>query len=476
LSKLDTSQEKISKQQIVTAVKDTFINRTAVSPTLFPAVFDTLLTYTEGVPVIVEYYKRRIPYINKQSGDVSFSLERAAVHSSYDLVHQFELRIKDQLNINIDPDTTETKIDGEGIIYPGFSPNIGDIFLLKLPDEQIGVFIVDLVTPLSIRKGTSFSVNFHMYLYLDNTVYDKLSASVAEELYFDKQNYFDDEITLLTDNSYNSLIRLKNVRSDIISRIINKFYHKIERTIVRPDGIYDAFIIEFLGNKISVADSRTDICQLANIYIESFPRTIWSALLNHDISEFTSYAYTLYNYKAYLWDTNISNIDDFPIVYLKEHDVEYELRRLTSVKFNANDPEPRTLSYHFSSALYYAIIRSYEDGTAVTSIPDISADMDADDRFYDNNYEEAYSFVSDQYEPLSYFHDMTVDLGSNNDMGLPELEYLIFDYLVNDNIDTTYLVDKVLAKFPFVKLNGNDQFYYFPVLIHLIDVALKRLT
>ncbi len=474
-TRLGSSQQVIESKHIDTAVKNTFINRTAISPDTYGDIFGAILTYPEGVEVTVEYYKRRIPYINKQTGDHSFSLERAAVHSSYDLIKQLQFRIKDELNIEIDPNSTETKIDGECIMYPGLSPNVGDIFYLNLPDDNIGVFIVDLVTPLSIRKGTNYLINFHLYAFLDDTIHDKLESSVVDVLYFDKQKYFDENVTLLSDDSYHQLVKLKNTRSKLINLMMSQFHDTYEKTLIRSDTLYDPYLVKFMTDKVSVHDTKRDICQIAPTYLDIFPNTIWSALIDNSLThlDITSHRYVKYNF--YLWDVTISNLDEQPIVFLHGEDFKEKEDRIQDIGFADRSVTDKYLSYHFSSNLYYALIHAFET-SPITNISDHLGDIDSDTRYTNHLYDTAYSLVTKQYEPLEYFYTCGITLGSNNDIGLSEFEYLIYDKLINDNVDIPFLVDDVLSTFPFTHLTDNDKFYYIPVLIHLSDVAIRRLT
>jgi hypothetical protein len=474
-STLDGNVNPITSADITEASKDTFINRTAISPQTYPDIYGTLLSYVEGIPVPVEYFRKRVPYINNQAVDTSFSLERAAVHTSYDLVHNFEIVIQNQLTIEVDPETSETKVSGEAIIYPGFNPNPGDVFYFRLPDANIGVFVVDSAIPLSIAKGTHYQIAFHLTNYLNDQIDAKLRASVAEELYFDKQHYFSDEVCLLSTVSYNQLNTLLSSRKAIINRIITKFYNNSEHTIIRPDGIYDAFLVEFLMSKISISDNRRDICQISNTYIDAYDWSIWKAITDQDITQFRYSAYGLNYYTTYLWDTNISNVDNFRIVTLVDTEIGIDIGRTSPAVFEPTDIEPLIVSYHFSNRLYYSIIRSFEDASVITDIVPLLLDMSDDPRIFPNYRNEFFSINDLQYHPIEYFDVHSKTTGSNNDIHLPEIEFFIFDYLVNNNIDVTYLVDSVLSKFPFKGMKDIDQFYYLPLLLHLIDVSIPRI-
>ena len=504
----------ITTADIATAVKDTFVNRTAIAPETYPEIFGALLQYTTGVPIVVEYFKKRASYINSQTIDVSFSLERAAVQSSYDLVHNLEIRISEQLSVEINQETTETSVNGTGTIYPGFVPNVGDIFYLKLPDNNVGVFIINSTQPLSIYRGTHYQVGFHLLSNLTSTIDAKLRESVSDELWYDKQVYFNEEATLLSDVSYHQLKSLLRYRAAMISRLLSQFYNVVEKTIIAPNNIFDTYLIEYLLNKISVNDSRKDLCQMGNPYIQYFENCIWKTFLTQDISVLSSMGYTLGRYQQYLFDANMSDIDRHDIVVLMSPTSGFDEGRLTQIGFNESgatyeseisvnqelniermqDPDvtfidiikqrralmdanrvKATVSYYFSDRFYYALIHSYESGVEITDMTPLLPSIANDDRIYKNLNSTFYSVSDNAYHDITFFDTLSKTTGSNNDMHIPEIEYMIFDFILNDNVDIKYLVENVLAKFPFAAMTGTDQLYTTALLLHLVDVSLNRI-
>lgn len=474
--KSESGDTAISANDIDVGVRDTFINKSAIVPETYPDIYGTLLSFTEGIPVIVEYFKRRAPYINTQSIDTSFSAERSSVHFSFDLVHNFEIRLKENLEISIDPATTETAINGVAIIYPGFKPNVGDMFYMKLPDAKIGVFIVNITQPLTITRGTHYQIEFHFDGFLTAQTEERMKTVVSEEFWFDKQRYFSDEAALLTSKSYNQLELLVKCRSAIISRLMNKFYNTSEKTIVRPDGIYDPFLVEYLTNKITIRDSRRDLCQIFNPFINKFDNTIWQAFLNQDISTLMFIGYTLHYYQQYLYDVNTSNIDKFRVVSLVDPYTPFDVNRFTPAKFEITDLNFRTVNYVFSNRFYYAILKSFEQAGALTAFTDDDKQaMLTDSRIFENLSNDFYSFVDNTYHSIDFFDTLSIGTGSNNDLHLPEMEFIIFDFIINNNINIIYLTEKVLNKFPFSTMKPLDQLYYSASLLNIIDSAINRI-
>lgn len=474
--KSQSGDSLITTNDIATAVEDTFINRTAINKATYPDIYGTLLSFTEGIPTIVEYFRKREAFINRQTIDTSFSGERSAVQFSFDLIHNFEIRLKEQVEIDIDPEAAEVTINGTAIIYPGFKPNVGDVFFLKLLDNRIGAFIVNTTKPLSIAHGTHYQIEFHFDTFINQDYVNKIKASVSNEYYFDKQKFFSDENALLTSVSYEQLQSLLQYRKSLISNIMNTFYNRAEKTIVVPANMYDMYLVEYLLNKIGVNDTNRSFGHFPNPFIDRFSNTIWYAFLNQDLSVLSYIAYTLIFYQQFIFDANTSNIDYFRQVHLINADVLLDARRMKQLKFNDTDLAFRTVSYVFSNRFYYTIIKSFETTNAITELTDVELQEMADDqRFYENLENSFYSVSDNAYHPIEYFDTLSTSTGSNNDIHLPEIEYLIFDFIVNNNINSTYFLENVLSKFPFVRMTSKDKLYYSAIFIHLIDILIRRL-
>ena len=473
--KSTSGDTRITSSDIAESARSAVTYRSALSPTNYPDIYGTLLSYPSGVPVIVEYYKKRGPYIATQTIDTSFSGERAAIHFSFDCIHNLEIRIDGELEFDTNVEATELMITGTAIVYPGIKPNLGDIILMKLPDGIIGVFVVNLTEPLSIRRGSHYKINFHLDSNLNEATMLKLKEATVDELYFEKQHFFSDEAALLTSTSYNQIETLVRHKQAIISRIMNKFYSVSEKTVICPNAIYDPFLIEYLMNKISINDCRKHLTMLANPFVASFENTIWMSYLNQDITSLSLIGYILHKYRQYLFDVNMSNIDIFRMISLIDPNKSFDPARFVQEKFNITDPDYRAVSYYFSDRFYYALLQSFETGSPIIDILPLIDDMSSDTRIYQNLNTSFYSFIDNTYHDIEFFDSCVKATGSNNDLHIPEYEYLVYDFIINNNIDIDYLINKVLSQFPFNKMTEYDQLYLMSILLHLIDVAIIRI-
>ncbi len=478
LSDSSSNSQPITHEDIANTNGNTFINRTSIDFKQYPRIFEALTSFVDGSPVVVEYFRKVIPYINKQTGDASFSLEEAAIHSSYDLIHKLEFKLQEQLNIEIDPETVEASVTGAGIMYAGLKPNAGDVFYLMLPDDQVGAFIVNEATPLSIHRGSNYMIKFHIFEYVNEDFDASIRSSVVQELHFDKQYYFADQVALLTDDVYLNLKTLEEFRKDMIQRMFSLFYNREEKTLLRTDGVYDAYVVEFLSNKISINDHRLRINQISSMYLDKYRETIWKSMLEMDMNNLTYHGHYIGEYQAQLWDSNLSALGEYPVLIPhKASDILSE--RITPFQFqDVNEVDFPIATYGFSNRLYMPLHKKFNDGVFLDFLTtDIEYAIKYADTelFYPSIIQEAYCVEQDTYIPLADFSTQAVIDVSNNLAHIPELEYMIYDLVINRNVDIPYLLTSVIPRYPFTNMSDMDKFYFFPVLLHLTDIALTRL-
>lgn len=340
----------------VADVKDTFINRTSIMPSRYPDIYGTLMDYVHGSQMKVEYYNQHTPMINKQTHEIDLSSFRHSIHTDYMLVHDFEVKMEGQLDITYDDETTEMIIIGTALVYPGFIPNLGDVLLYKLPDAQIGMFVITNIFRLSIQQGSYHRVTFSLYKFADEDDLTKLNTSVSSEVYFDKQKYLSGNSTLLSSTDYLYLKDLRQYRAALIQYYFNKFFSNDLQTIIRPDGIYDPYIIEFLHTKVSLFDTRKRPMQIYPEVTDHFS-SIWFMLSEGesiDVSTLVFKTFTIQHETA-IWASNVTQLINRPFIQLDD-------RGLLNAKQNLRiigDEEDST--YIFSRFFYSGTLEFMSD-------------------------------------------------------------------------------------------------------------------
>lgn len=434
LADLSSRQSNLlSEKNITDANKDSFINRTALSPSRYSGIYDSLLKYTEGIPIVVDYFKRNISYIEKRSAEVTFSLERSDVEYSFTHIHHMEMKLKDQLDIQYDPETTETTIEGSGLIYPGIEPNIGDLFLFELPDNLIGVFVINNVIRLSIQQGSHNEIVFHLLQFLDTDIQDKINANIVEHLYFSKQKYLSNDVTLLKDVSYNHLKALSDYKKKILKLYMSRTYNESLMSISYLDDttcIYDPLVVEFLNYSISVKDKNRNIDQLVgNLSDRNFNTSLWQGIISKNIFDIRDKNGITIKGSFDIWDAGISSITN-SVITISTNRVE--LSEVETDGFFLLD-NSEILPYVFSEKFY--------------ELFDLSDEELNDDDFIDNNF-----------------------------VNLDEFELFLVRFMVNGTLDIDDFITRFLSKYPFSAMTHKEFFYTLPIYLYIINFGIYDIS
>lgn len=307
--------EKEYTKELVNSTRDILTTRTSISPDKYPDIFTGLIKYSEGSSISVTYFRRYGGYLNKQSEDYSFSLLKSDVSLSYDKIYNLPIILKDPLETSFDAETGETTIEGTGYLYPRTDPRIGDIFLYTLQDNSIGLFIINNIERLSISSNTKFEISFHLYSFTTQEILDKLETNVREIYYFDKAKYMEDDVILLKQDDYQTLVKIKKLERQLPTQYILEYYNKASYTLLYKNEaaipettIYDPYIIEFLHNTIDVTDSQKSVKQLFGHKVDyNYEASIWNAISRRNINLLRYFYNAIAIVKPTIYDAHVTS-------------------------------------------------------------------------------------------------------------------------------------------------------------------------
>lgn len=233
------------------------------------------MLYLEGAPVTVTYYKTSHAPIDIRTGPSDISQLGHSVHKDFTKIHDLEMRLQGDLAGNFQDEDNSFEVTGEAVLYPGFEPNVGDIFFLSLGNGKIGEFKVDNKTPMTYRQGKCYKISFNLLRYVTAQSAAKLEEGVRETLYFDKKMYAGEGAwTLLTHESFITYKSLESLRKELIQHYMNKFFATDSGSFLRPDGIYDPYVVSFWRKKLSWSDINRKIDQLTH-RVRDYHKCIW---------------------------------------------------------------------------------------------------------------------------------------------------------------------------------------------------------
>ena len=265
--------------------KNTFNNQQAINIDRRAQIVNYMKGFAEGSPITVTYYKDQNPETDI-GGKLKISeFDMNDVHYSYLRIHGFEMRLTAALSYEHDRENgQESRLTGEAICYPGFRPEMGDRFTMEIDHGTIGLMTIDEIPErTAIRSSTYHRIHFWLTNIMSDEVQQALDNRVRDEAWFDKKRFLNEPGALLLHDEVVELKFLHKQYHQMASYYISKFFErKVYRSIIRPDEVYDPYIVDFLHQ---IIDYRS-MGGLPIQFMEDAPYmdvNIWRAILKETI-------------------------------------------------------------------------------------------------------------------------------------------------------------------------------------------------
>jgi hypothetical protein len=258
-------------------IKDTFSNKTAFNPERYIDILGSLMAYPEGSLIKVTYLSTKVPSIDKRSHVTDISKSRDIVHDNYIRIHNFELKLSNAINSSYNQESGHHDFIGEAVAYPGFEPFTSDMFLYEIGNRKIGLFRLTNVEPMTIRQGTYYKINFKLYEYITDELLKDIESKIIDEQFFDKEKYFNDHHTLLKHKDYIQLETLRQLKKELAKKYFHFFYDELMQTIIRPDKLYDPYIVKYILQKVDLQTIGFLPLMLIT-YLPDYDDSIWGYL------------------------------------------------------------------------------------------------------------------------------------------------------------------------------------------------------
>ena len=473
-----------------------FIYQTSYDPGRFHDTFGTMMQYVSGTPIRVTYYKQILSDNLERTAFADTDFVEDDSHIDLEQILNFEFRTESQFNFSWDSDKGMATFSGEGITYPGFEPTVGDMFLYKIHDA-FGIFVLTHVEPLSLRQGAYHRINFILRSRLNDSDRKTLLSRVRSSSVFDIQKCLGEKLTLLKHEKYIALEKLREIRVSLSKYYNHIFYDELIDSYIRPDGVYDPYVVKYMLKKNDSFIIKRRPMQL--VIIDDYLDTIWSMFtdIKHSNIAALKQVYTTSKKIDNIFGTQINGLMNREYVVLldsmediqsnnnntnnthtsKKDKLEYQINRPDPIfgihKEDNIDEEAicDTDEAHTHHHIYYYKPNIhhnhnhtfFKQPSCGTTIPPclprpIIPVLDKDD---------VVTVSPDGY----YIFDNVFYNGLTSQMSI--FEKLVYEYISTGNIDvdtTVYEVSK------YRKLSKDRLFYNGPLYIGLIDAAIAAIT
>ena len=269
-------------------IRDTFINNTAFNHDSFDSNKSLVAGYIQGQIIKVTYFSQNTPPTDIQSQQVDLVTGMSEnTQLSLTQIRDFELRLQNELSYDFDADENISSVESSAATWPGFEPKVGDAFFYELRNGNIGVFVIGSVQRAVLGQETYHIISFTLQQLLDKVLRDKYISGTTDVYYFDKKKFLVGSTSYLTSNDYAIKNRLLDLRPAIINRFVEEYYDPTLGSFIRPDNVYDPYLVEYWKRKVNIYENETRPVQLL-INVSNYNRTIWSLMTGNPIKSFAN--------------------------------------------------------------------------------------------------------------------------------------------------------------------------------------------
>lgn len=140
-----------------------------------------ILPYLEGSPWVVMWYSN---VLNKDNQLTGTTPARENTYHPLRSIKNLVMRVTSPLATSQDATSKEMISTGTAIVYGGWVPNTGDIFIGDIGDGRDGQFIIVNTERLSIQKDAAYRVEYEQRGYASPEIIADLEAKTTERFVF----------------------------------------------------------------------------------------------------------------------------------------------------------------------------------------------------------------------------------------------------------------------------------------------------
>ena len=255
-------------------------DKVAIDTTTYPQATGALLGYAAGHRIRVTYFNQLNLGSSVRTNVADWENESNLVNVAYARINNFEITLKNAVNFDYNPDKGNANLEGQALIYPQFKPLIGDVILYPIGEGKLMLMRVSSVQPLSWRNEHYTEISYYSFSYADAAKLSQLQTATRYTYWFDKNTYLLNGAVLLEESYYRDLRDLKIFRNVLAQYYYRQFFDLALNTYIRPDGIYDPYVTEYMANMVSVTEVDRRPSQIYRDTFLTYQNTLWHRLLD----------------------------------------------------------------------------------------------------------------------------------------------------------------------------------------------------
>lgn len=419
---------------------------------------ESLITQVSGSILIITLFNQILGSNDQTKPQAQ---ELGAPWQQYHRINAMETRLQGDFSFSFEEEGAERTVTGTLVTYPGVVPKIFDPFYADAGDGRTGNFQITGVEPLSYMKQACYSVRFQLLARDDQRRMADLDAKTVKTSHFVADFMRFGKNPILIDSLFHDYRTLFRTSETMIGEYMRLNFSEISQTLVIPGQdftCYDPFLVSAVLSILETTEHpllRKVSAHNTDAQYAFRTTTVWNALLQMEPSHLhlacqrmglvqKGVARNRANYGGVYW----SRID--MIMYPMEAREDADAMRWPSPVVTpvplAQGPAPvrdfnRLIRQKDTTAVIVVEARDPED-----KVPNIH-NVDCDDYYV--------------FSKAFYEEDYT---------GMSHLEKLVWSVLNQNELDVPKLAELVAQSKFWDKL---ERFYYVPVLMILITLALR---
>lgn len=256
--------------------------------------YSNLLTHLEGYKWIVDYYSQ---YLTKDMEPTHLSLSRDSIYQQFLRIKRFEFRVDSPLSPTQDATTKEFTVQGTGVIYPGFKPNVGDFFVAEIGDGRDAIITITEVEEPTIFKDVAYRIQYRVMDWMDKEYQKIIAGKVVNTKVFVKDFFDYGKNPVIEEDEYLDWVRMSDAIDSLTEYHYNRFVSPEYKNLVIPgqstnivDPNFSNYCTDWLHGPYDREFSNITADRAATLTEE----TLWHLLISGDLTKLRTMSYEQY--------------------------------------------------------------------------------------------------------------------------------------------------------------------------------------
>lgn len=240
------------KEPLIPNVQSTPAQSTIVDTSITPR--NTLVSFIEGAPWLVNYYQRTI---SKDTALYGHDASSSAVNQTYTKILTLEVRLQGELTVS--QNTTDKRFTSRGtaIIPVGIIANSGDMFAADIGDGREGIFEVTDSKRMTWRDQAAYEIEFNISFIkqTDNPRFQDIESKVVEIVHFMRDYARHGKNPIVADSAFHDLTEIHKTVRSMTTDYLRWFYSSEIGAFLVPGQdtpTYDPFCDKFLRSVVDM--------------------------------------------------------------------------------------------------------------------------------------------------------------------------------------------------------------------------------